>query len=169
MVKKSSDAKNLFAETRAVNNEFVKRFCIPSSTNKILFSEEYYMVSDKDFVKKFKIEESGVRPKFVGRTSEGKYYILCFADFAKLFDKAVFRSNLADSARKSLSEDASTDDYFKMLYSNTLRHVAYIFKNSVALAATLRGDVYNFMVSNFSVLDQDVKEIILKRDGIYGI
>jgi hypothetical protein len=56
-----------------------------------------------------------------------------------------------------------------MLYSNTLRHIAYIFKNSVALAATLRGDVYGFLASNFSILDQDVKEHFLKRDGIYGV
>lgn len=172
MANSTNNKKDYFAETKNDNNEFVKRFCIPSTsgTNKVLFSEEFYMVSDKDLAKKFEIEKSGVRPKFVGRTKEGKYYIFGFADFAKLFDKNAFKNDLMKVAMGSLREDPSSDDYFKMLYSNTLRHVAYLLKSSSSTTMrVLRSSVYEFLISNFGILDQDIKELIIEREGIYGM
>lgn len=161
----------VFKKTVALDNTFVKRYsandnCFP----RLSFSEEYFLVTQKDLVKNCKLEDCGLKPKFCGDSKDmGKYVIIGVNDFGKLIDKEKIRKDLVKVAQQSLREDPSVDDYFKMLYSNTLRHIAYILTDAAFKTVRLSQEVKYFLSKNMNFLPFEAKQMIVSMEGGFDI
>jgi len=149
-----------FDETTDIKNQMITRYYNRST---LLFSENLYMVSAKDLAKDQTFENFKIKPLFVGKLDGAKYVIINFADFSKILDKEGFKKDLMNKALQSVREDPSEDDYFKMLYSNTLRHLAYIVMNfDISVSIVTR----EFIERNINVFEpEDRKKILTKIGG----
>jgi len=141
-------------------NQFVTRYAVQRSP--ILVSEHYYLVSEKDLAKDQTFEKLKIRPSFVGESNGAKYVIISFTEFSKILDKDGFKKDLEKTAISSIREDPSEDDYFKLLYSNTLRHLAFLFTHFVQ---SWNSQVRTFVTENINFLSTELRKDILEKVG----
>ena len=158
--------KTTLSKTLAPENTFIKRYTSnDASFPKLSFSEEYFMVAQKDLVKGTKFEDCHLKPKFIGESKDiGRYVIINVNDFGKLLDNDKIRKDLVKTAQQSLREDPSSDDYFKMLYSNTLRHLSHIMTDTHFSHVNFASFARSFVIENLNFLPiEERKKIIAER------
>jgi len=168
MATKTKEPKK-FKKTTSPDNMFVTRYGESSIFPKISFSEKFFMVNMNDLVKTAKYENLKVCPKFLGDSKEiGKYMILDLKDFAKLIDNDLIRKDLVKTAQESLQEDPSTDDYFKMMFTNTLHHLDYLLSERAFVNLRMNHSIREFLVKNMSSLSVSSRKVIIGREASIG-
>lgn len=169
MTTKTKTEPKKFKKTTSSENIFVSRYGDSRTFPRISFSEKYFMVNMQDLIKGAKYEDLKVTPKFLGESKTiGKYMILDLKDFAKLIDRDLIRKDLVKTAQESLQEDASSDDYFKMMYSNTLRHLDYLLSEKAFASFQFSSFTREFLTKNMSALSTASRKIIVKKEASIG-